>query len=98
MIDIEGPLGYCSSALLAYRGSHIGERALLDINLIWFGYFARLSQWGRGGYFNCSNDFYLPSLRLEKGVEVSTLCMRQGNFCAIAIQNNYGFSLSISWQ
>ncbi len=33
-----------------YRwGGHIGARALLDINLIWFDYFARLSQWGRGG-------------------------------------------------
>jgi hypothetical protein len=37
---------------------------VLDINLIWFGYIARLSQWGGGGYFT----YYLPSLRLEKGV------------------------------
>jgi hypothetical protein len=30
-------------------GVPIGVRALLDINLIWFGYIARLSQWeGRG--------------------------------------------------
>jgi hypothetical protein len=45
--------------------SHRRKRTLLDINLIWFGYITRLSQWGRGGYFTCSNDFYLPSLRLE---------------------------------
>jgi hypothetical protein len=45
----------------------MGARALLDINLIWFGYIARQSQWGGGGYFSRSNDFYLPSLRLEGG-------------------------------
>ncbi len=28
---------------------HIGARALLDINLIWFGYFARFSHLGGGG-------------------------------------------------
>jgi hypothetical protein len=31
-------------------GVHIGARALLDINLIWFD-MARLSQWGGGGCF-----------------------------------------------
>jgi hypothetical protein len=35
---------------------------LLDINLIWFGYIARLSQWDGGEYFTRSNDFYQPSL------------------------------------
>ncbi len=30
-------------------GVHIGARALLGIKLIWFGYIARLSQWGGGG-------------------------------------------------
>ncbi len=45
---------------------HIGARALLDINLIWFGYIARLSLWG-GGYFARSNYLYLPSLCLEEG-------------------------------
>jgi hypothetical protein len=29
-------------------GVHIGASALLDIHLIWFGYIARLSQWGGG--------------------------------------------------
>ncbi len=44
------------------------KRALLDKNLIWFGYIACLSQCGggAGGYFTSSNDFYLPSLLLEK--------------------------------
>jgi hypothetical protein len=28
---------------------HIDARALLDINLIWFGYIVRLSQWGGEG-------------------------------------------------
>ncbi len=37
MIDIEGPLSYCSSALSLIAGVHIGARALIDINLIWFG-------------------------------------------------------------
>jgi hypothetical protein len=45
----------------------ITSRARLDINLIWFGYIARLSQWEGGGYFTRSNDFYLPLLRLEEG-------------------------------
>ncbi len=34
--------------------------------LIWFGYIARLSPRGGGGYFTCSNNFYLPSRRLEE--------------------------------
>ena len=33
---------------------------------VWM-YIARLSRWGGGGYFTRSNDFYLPSLRLEEG-------------------------------
>jgi hypothetical protein len=49
-------------------GVHIGARALLDpINLIWFCYIVRLSQWGGVGYFTRSNDYYLPSLRLQEG-------------------------------
>jgi hypothetical protein len=42
-----------SSALLLTDGVHIGARALLDINLIWFGYISCLSQrWGgRGGIY-----------------------------------------------
>jgi hypothetical protein len=56
-------------------GVHIGARALHVINLIWFGYIARLSQRGGGGYFASSDDFfYLSSGCLERGVEnVSTL-------------------------
>jgi hypothetical protein len=30
-------------------GVHIGAGALLDINLKWFGYIVRLSQWWWGG-------------------------------------------------
>jgi hypothetical protein len=30
-------------------GIHIGARALHVLNLIWFGYITRLSQWGGGG-------------------------------------------------
>ncbi len=42
-------------------GVHIGGRALLVINLRWFGFIAHLSQWGREGYFSVlQNDFYLP--------------------------------------
>ncbi len=35
----------------AYRGKgvHIGASALLNMELIWFGYIAHLSQWGQGG-------------------------------------------------
>jgi hypothetical protein len=47
-------------------GVHLGARALSDKNLIWFGNIVRLSQWAGGGYFG-SNDFYLPSLSLERG-------------------------------
>ncbi len=44
----------------AYRGIRIGSWTLLVIQLKWFGYVARLSQWGGGGYCTCSNDDYLP--------------------------------------
>jgi hypothetical protein len=64
MIDIEGPLSYSAPTLIG--GVHIGARALLDINLMWFGFIARLSQWEGRGYFTRSNDFYLSSLRLEE--------------------------------
>jgi hypothetical protein len=43
MNDIEGPLSLSSSALSLVGEVHIGARTLL-INVIWFGYFARLSQ------------------------------------------------------
>jgi hypothetical protein len=35
---------YVSSALSLIGGVHIGVRALLDINMIWFGYITRLPQ------------------------------------------------------
>jgi hypothetical protein len=38
-----------SSPLLFKGGVHIGARALHVLNLIWFGYIARLSLWGGGG-------------------------------------------------
>ncbi len=64
-----------SSALSFIEGVHIGARALLDINLIWFGYIARLFQWGGGGYFTRSNDFYLPSHAwMGRGGRGSALC------------------------
>ncbi len=39
----------------------------LTINLIWFGYIARLSQRVKRGCFTSLNDFYLPALHLEEG-------------------------------
>ncbi len=55
------------------RGSsHRRKRTLLDINLIWFGYITRISRRGRGGCF--TQMIFLPSLRLERGGGVSTLC------------------------
>ncbi len=39
------------SALSFIGEVHIGVRALNVLNLIWFGYIARLSQWGGGGNF-----------------------------------------------
>ncbi len=49
MIDLEGAV---SSAISLIGGFHIGVKALLDVNLIWFGYIARLSQLGGGGYLH----------------------------------------------
>jgi hypothetical protein len=60
LIDIEGPVSYFST-FAGIGGVHIGARALLDIKFIWFGYITRLSQWGEGGYFPCSNYFYQPN-------------------------------------
>ncbi len=64
MYLLKGPLSKFST--FVYRGVYIGPRALLDIlhvHLIGFCFIARLSQWGGGGFFTRSNDFYLPSLR-----------------------------------
>jgi hypothetical protein len=46
MIDIEGRLSKFSTSLLGE--DHIGARKLLEIQLIWFGFIARLSPWGGG--------------------------------------------------
>ncbi len=71
-INLRAP--WVSSALLFIGGVHIGARALHGLNLIWFGNITRLSQWGGGGYFLCSNDFYLPSLCVEEGGGGSAPC------------------------
>jgi hypothetical protein len=62
MIDIEGPLS--SSALSLIGGVHIGARALLEhlIDMVCLN--SSPTQWGE--HFYRSNDFYLPSQRLEK--------------------------------
>jgi hypothetical protein len=41
---------YSECSEVGGEGVYIGARALLDISLIWFGYIARLSQWGGGGH------------------------------------------------
>jgi hypothetical protein len=61
MMDLGGPL-CCSSVLLLRGGVHIGTRELI---MVWLYRSAIL--WGEGGYFTHSNDFYLPSRRLEEG-------------------------------
>jgi hypothetical protein len=42
---IEGPLSQFVTFTHFLEGVHIGARVLLDLNLIWFVYNARLSQW-----------------------------------------------------
>jgi hypothetical protein len=66
----------------------MGAKALLDILLIRFDYIARLSQWGGVGYFTRSNDFYLPSRRLEDmGGIVSSLwgTVERGKSCFLSV-------------
>ncbi len=72
MIEMEGIPSWCGIPLTG--GFHIGAKALLVIELIWFGYIARLCQWrGRGSsLFTCPSDFYLPLQRLEGGGWEST--------------------------
>jgi hypothetical protein len=72
MIDNRGPTESVSSALLSIGKVHIGARALLDINLIWFGYSACLSQWGVGGNLLVQ---MISSCRRSRGVGVITLRM-----------------------
>jgi hypothetical protein len=56
--------------LYFFQRSAQAARALLDINLIWFGYIARAALAYPSGkaarYFTRSNYFYLPSLRLYR--------------------------------
>jgi hypothetical protein len=47
--ELNGGPPRVSSALSFTGGVHIGARALHVLNLILFGYIARLSQWGGGG-------------------------------------------------
>ncbi len=54
-----GPLRV-SSALSLIGGVHIGARTLHILNLMWFGYIARLSQWG-GGVIS-TFKWFLPAL------------------------------------
>jgi hypothetical protein len=49
IIDLRGPTELVKFSTFAYRGSsHRLKSNMLDINLIWFGYIVRLSQWGEG--------------------------------------------------
>jgi hypothetical protein len=41
---------------------------------MWFGYIARLSQMGGGGYFTHSSDFYLPALLRKASVKNKVCC------------------------
>jgi hypothetical protein len=58
-------MDHWASWALSYK-VHIGARVLLDISLIRFGISLAYPSGGGGWYFTSSNDFYLPSLRLEK--------------------------------
>ncbi len=49
-----------SSALSFTEGFHTGTRALHVLNLIWFGWIARLSPWGKGENFS-SFKWFLPA-------------------------------------
>jgi hypothetical protein len=64
MIDIEarGPTDIVQ--YFAYRESSHRRKGAARHLIDWFGYIARLSQWGGGGCFACSYDFYLLSWRL----------------------------------
>ncbi len=69
MNKLKGPLSWFST--FVFRGSsHRRKSAVWHQfkNFIWFGYIARLSLCGWRGYFTRSSDFYLPSLRLGRGV------------------------------
>ncbi len=65
MIDLEGPLSWFST--FGYRGVYIGARARLDIKLVWFGYIARLSQWGGGREVIYLFKLFLPAVAALTG-------------------------------
>ncbi len=62
-------------------GVHIGARALHVLNLIWFGYIARLSQWGKRVVIS-SFKWFLPAVATCRGRKGggSALC-GYGTFC-----------------
>ncbi len=62
---LEGRGQHTVTVTVYLKSSKSCERARLDINFRWFGYIARLSQWGGEGIFTRSNDFYLDSLCVE---------------------------------
>jgi hypothetical protein len=59
---------WVSSALSFIGGVHFGARALHVLNLIWFGYIARLSQWGGGNLLVQMISTCRPSRRGRGGV------------------------------
>jgi hypothetical protein len=54
-----GSVAMDSEFTVVYRESHISAKSLHVQNLIWFGYIARISQWGGGAQFPRSNYFFL---------------------------------------
>jgi hypothetical protein len=50
----------------AYRGSSHRRKGAAKhiIEMVCFGFIARLHKWGGGGYLTCSNYYYLHSRRL----------------------------------
>jgi hypothetical protein len=58
-------------------GAHISAMSLVFIHSIWFGYIARLPQWGGKGSFTYSYDFYLE----EGEGGVSTLWWSSNKLC-----------------
>ncbi len=59
---------------ISVGGVHFGTRALHVLNLIWYGYIARLSQWGGGDNFIVQMNF---TCFAEGGGRVGTLWFRQ---------------------
>jgi hypothetical protein len=91
MNELVGPLSW---SVLSFTGGVYKSGALDKFDMVWL--YRTPIQVGRRGDFTRSNDFYLPSPRLEEGMGVSTLCSCQsvvrtqeyyskayvyGNFC-----------------